>query len=215
MMQEQAPKNRAFAEMRKPALQRLHGKAAEDMAARTGIPFDRQRQVFSLFSLGKDIEIDYSGWNIRPVLDEWHQLLILHYLDMADGTPLSHQLMAFGDLPSGMVRGGGFDRQSERDLSLRLGHVPQKQVEQACCGLGAALISSNADLCAVFSLFPNYPITLKFWFADEDIPGSGRLFLDRSASHYLSVEDAVTAGSLLLDALFRKLHALSANAMQP
>lgn len=178
------------------------------MAARTGMPFDRQRQVFSLFSLGKDIEIDYCDWNIRPGLDEWHQLLILHYLDMADGTPLSHQLMAFGNLPSGMVRGGGFDRQSERDLGLRLGHVPQAQVERACRALGGVPTPSNADVCAVFSLFPNYPITLKLWFADEEIPGSGRLFLDRSASHYLTVEDAVTAGSLLMETLFQELNAL-------
>ena len=177
------------------------------MSVRTGMPFDRQRQVFSLFSLGKDIEIDYCDWNIRPVLDEWHQLLILHYLDLADGTPLSQQLIAFGDLPSGMVRGGGFDRQSERDLGLRLGHAPQAQVERACRTLGGVLTPSNADVCAVFSLFPNYPIMLKLWFADEEIPGSGRLFLDRSASHYLTVEDAVTAGSLLMEALFQKLNA--------
>lgn len=194
--------------MRKPALDRLAGRVPEELSARTGIPFDRQRQVFSLFSLGKDIEIDYCDWNIRPGLDEWHQLLILHYLDMADGTPLSHQLMAFGNLPSGMVRGGGFDRQSERDLGLRLGHVPQAQVERACRALGGVLTPSNADVCAVFSLFPNYPITLKLWFADEEIPGSGRLFLDRSASHYLTVEDAVTAGSLLMETLFQELNAL-------
>ena len=175
------------------------------MSVRTGMPFDRQRQVFSLFSLGKDIEIDYCGWNICPDLDEWHQLLILHYLDMADGTPLSGQLMAFGDLANGMVRGGGFDRQSERDLGLRLGYAPQSQVEKVCRALGGVLMPSNADICAAFFLFPNYPITLKLWFADEDIPGSGRLFLDRSASHYLTVEDAVTAGSLLMEALFQKL----------
>ena len=140
-------------------------------------------------------------------MDDWHHLLILHYLDLADGTPLSHQLMAFGDLPSGMVRGGGFDRQSEQDLGLRLGHAPQAQVERACRALGGVLTPSNADVCAVFSLFPNYPITLKLWFADEEIPGSGRLFLDRSASHYLTVEDAVTAGSVLMETLVQELNA--------
>ena len=46
------------------------------------------------------------------------------------------------------------------------------------------------------------------WFADEEIPGSGRLFLDRSASHYLTVEDTVTAGSVLMEALFQELDAL-------
>ena len=69
------------------------------------------------------MEIGDPAYEIRPAVDDWHHLLILHYLDLADGTPLSHQLMAFGDLPSGMVRGGGFDRQSEQDLGLRLGHL--------------------------------------------------------------------------------------------
>lgn len=112
MTHQQPTTNRAFQEMRKPALDRLADRVPEELSARTGIPFDRQRQVFSLSSLGRNMEIDYPGYEIRPAVDGWHHLLILHYLDLADGTPLSHQLMAFGDLPSGMVRGGGFDRQS-------------------------------------------------------------------------------------------------------
>lgn len=123
MTHQQPTTNRAFQEMRKPALDRLADRVPEELSARTGIPFDRQRQVFSLSSLGRNMEIDYPGYEIRPAVDDWHHLLILHYLDLADGKPLSHQLMAFGDLPSGMVRGGGFDRQSEQDLGLRLGHL--------------------------------------------------------------------------------------------
>ena len=102
MTHQQPTTNRAFQEMRKPALDRLADRVPEELSARTGIPFDRQRQVFSLSSLGRNMEIDYPGYEIRPAVDDWHHLLILHYLDLADGTPLSHQLMAFGDLPSGM-----------------------------------------------------------------------------------------------------------------
>lgn len=206
MTNEPETLNRSFLEMRKPALERLRGRDPEELAFRTGIHFDGDRQAFSLSSLGMELQISYPSYEISPAVDDWHHLLILHYLDLADGAPLTHQLMAFGDQPGGMVRGGGFDRQSERDLGLRLGHCQLEQVEQACRALGAVLTPSNADLCAVFSLFPNYPIALKLWFADEDIPGSGRLFLDGSASHYLTVEDAVTAGSLLMEALFQGLN---------
>ena len=204
-MREKGKENRAFQEMRKPALDRLAGRRPEEIARRSGISFDREGQVFSLHSLGRDIRIGCPGYEITPELDQWHQLLLLHYLDMADGRPLSGRLIAFGDLPGGMVRGGGFDRQSERDMSLRLGHCSRETVERACRALGGALTPSNADVCAVFSLFPLYPITLKLWFADEELPGSGRLFLDESAGRILSVEDAVTAGSLLLEAVFQEV----------
>ena len=193
----------AFAEMRRAALARLDGRQPEEIAARTGLSYDQSRQCFTLCTLGQDVQIDYPGYEITPLLDEWHQLLVLHYMDLADGTPLSGGLIPFGAQPGGMVRGGGFDRQSEQELSLRLGKVPRETVEQACRHLGGVLVASNADVCAVFSLFPRYPITLKLWFADEEIPGNGRLFLDACAGHYLSVEDAVTAGSLLLEMLFR------------
>lgn len=205
MGNENGAPRRAFQEMLRPALARLEGKRPEEIAARTGLRFDRARQCFSLSSLGRDITIAYPGYAVTPDLDEWHQLLILHYMDLADGTALTGRLMPFGSLPSGLVRGGGFDRQSERALSLRLGTCGQAAVEQVCRALGGRLIPSNADVCAVFSLLPRYPITLKLWLADEEIPGSGRLFLDTSAGHYLSVEDAVTAGTLLLEALLREI----------
>ena len=196
--------NRAFEEMLKPALARLQGKDARVLAENTGIEYDKNQQIFFLESLGEKIQILYPQYEITPKLNDWHHLLILHYIDMADGTPLSGQLMTFGELPGGMIRGGGFDRLSERTLSLQFGNCLPDLVQKACEALGAEIFASNADLSAVFHLFPFYPITLKLWFADEEIPGSGRLLLDRSATHFLSVEDAVTAGSLVLESLLKK-----------
>lgn len=195
--------NRAFDEMLKHALKRLEGKAPEEIEKKTGICFDRRRQIFYLNSMGIFIEIQYPDFSVRPVLDEWHHLLVLHYLDLADGSELSGRLMTFGELPDGMVRGGGFDRHTEQEISEKIGHCSPKSVKEACAVLGGRLCMSNADICAVFDFFPRYPVTFKLWFADEEIPGSGRLFLDRSAEHFLSVEDAVTAGTLLLENLIR------------
>ncbi len=202
-MQETKQQNRAFCEMRKAALERLNGKSAEDIAQRTGLDFHRETNAFTLSSLGKNICIGYPQYTITPELNEWHHLLILHYLDLADGSTLCGEPMAFGEQSGGMVRGGGFDRESERILSRDFGNLPPAQAETACRALGGRMVPSNADLCAVFDFFPRYPITLKLWFADEELPGSGRLMLDQSAGHFLSVEDAVTAGTLLLEELSR------------
>ena len=92
-----------------------------------------------------------------------------------------------------------FDHQNERTISQTLANQPPEHLQEACEKLGAKIISSNADLCAVFPFLPLYPVTLKIWFADEDIAGTGRIFVDESADHHLSVEDAVTVGSLILE----------------
>lgn len=200
--------NRAFQEMRKAAVARLMGRDVGKIAEHTKLAYDARTETFSLSSLGQEVRIRCSDWEITPELDDWHHLMLLHYLDMADGSPLAGELIRFGDLPGGMVRGGGFDRDSERIFSRDWGARPPRLVERACRALGGRVVPSNADLCAVFDLFPLYPMTLKLWFADEEMPGSGRLLLDKSASHFLSVEDAVTAGDLLLEKLSQQYRIL-------
>ena len=39
-----------------------------------------------------------------------------------------------------------------------------------------------------------------------NVTEAGRLLIDESAPHYLTIEDAVTAGSLILDALTGAQH---------
>ena len=91
--------NRAFEEMLRPALARLQGKNAKVLAENTGIDYDKNQQIFFLESLGEKIQILYPQYEITPKLNDWHHLLILHYIDMADGTPLSGQLMTLGNFP--------------------------------------------------------------------------------------------------------------------
>ena len=155
--------NRAFEKMRKPALARLQGKNAEVLAENTGISYDKNQQIFSLESLGEKIGILYPKYEITPKLNDWHHLLILHYIDMADGAPLSGQLMTFGELPGATVRGGGFDRQSERDLGLQFGNCPPDLVGKACKALGAEIFESNGILIrsiSSFSLLSHHSETL-------------------------------------------------------
>ena len=104
------------------------------------------------------------------------------------------------------MRGGGLDRNAELIVRRDLGILPPEELERRCRSLGAELLPSNADFCARFDFAPRYPIWLKVWFADEEFPASGRLLLDESAPHYLTIEDAVTVGSLILDQLTGAQH---------
>ena len=108
--------------------------------------------------------------------------------------------------PYGLVRGGGLDRNAELIVRRDLGILPPEELERRCRSLGAEILPSNADFCARFDFAPRYPVWLKVWFADEEFPASGRLLLDESAPHYLTIEDAVTVGSLILDQLTGAQH---------
>ena len=85
-------------------------------------------------------------------------------------------------------------------------HFAPEELARRCLSMGAELLPSNADFCAHFSFLPRCSLWLKVWFADDELPPSGRLLIDESAPHYLTIEDAVTAGSLILDALTGAQH---------
>ena len=90
---------------------------------------------------------------------------------------------------------------AEQKLEKLLQDKDPEKIQKACKNLGAEFTEKKGDLCAVFPVLPRYPVTLKIWFADEEFPASGKIFLQDHADHYLSVEDAVTVGEILLQKL--------------
>lgn len=188
-----------FSNMLQAALDWLKNKSPEEISRHANVPFDGK--AFSFESLGTAVTISYPNYRIAPYLEQWHILTLLHYLSAADGFPLTEKQITFAQQKDGMIRGGGFDHDVEMTTAQKLGVLSPRELEKRCLTLGATLQSSNADLCAKFSFAPNYPVYLKIWFADDEFPASGRMFLDAAAEHYLSIEDAVTVGGLILNKL--------------
>ena len=193
--------NRMYSQMLKAAYRWLAERQPEDIAEKAGVTFDGSG--FHFESLGIPVTVSYPAYQITPALDPWHQLIILHYLHLADGTPLSYQTIAFAQQRDGMVRGGGLDRKAEAVISK----LELNALKQRCEVMGCKEKAANADYCVELPLLPMYPVTLNYWQADEEFPASGRLLTDSSAEHYLTIEDAVTAGELLLQILERPYEA--------
>ena len=201
MTDKRQEKNRAFQEMQQVAVKRLKDRSGEDIAAKSGAVFHSKKNLLEVSSFHETVEIQLPEFCIHTDMDEWHHLILLHYLDMADGTESSQNLITFGNLKDGLIRGTKFDRTAEQKLENLLQDKNSEEIQKACKNLGAEFVETKADLCAVFPVLPRYPVTLKIWFADDEFPASGKIFLQSNADHYLSVEDAVTVGEILLQKL--------------
>lgn len=191
--------NQLFPNMLDAALHRLRARSPEQISVSANVCYTGE--AFSFESLGIPVTLSYPDSHIVPELDQWHILTLLHYLSDAEGTPLTGMQITFSQQKDGMIRGGGFDRDVEMAVAQALSSLSPLELESRCLALGAKIRSSNADFCAEFSFAPNYPVWLKIWFADDEFPASGRMLLDAAAEHYLSIEDAVTVGSLILNQL--------------
>ena len=108
-------------------------------------------------------------------------------------------------MKSGMVRGGGIDRRCELAIQKRK-NLGEDTLTMICKSIGGEPVDSNADAAYRIPFLPNFPVTLKIWLPDEDFPASGRLLLDSSADHYLTVEDAVTVAEILLEKITQEVN---------
>lgn len=190
--------NQTFDEMNKVALQWLAERNPGEIADLAGVDYDSERQCFVFSSMGTDLTLTWPDWRITPQVGGWHYLLILHYLHLADGTPVAGREMALGQMVSGMVRGGGIDRKFEQAIQAVKG-LDEAMLDEICGAMGAEKIQTNADVSYRIPFLPRFPVTLKMWLPDEDFPASGRLLVDESADHYFTIEDAVTLGEILIE----------------
>ncbi len=209
MLDSQEAENKTYQKMLQFAKDWLLQHEPQNTAKNAGVAFDEATSTFRFESLGQKIAVEYPSCRVTFVetgkTPYWlWNLIMLHYLYLADGTPLGSELVSFGQLPGGLARGAGFDKDCTDTIAKVFGHKPAEHVQLACEALGAVFTKSNADICAVFPFLPRYPVMLKIWFADDELEGSGKMLLNKQAPQYLSLEDAVVTGSMILDFLMKQ-----------
>ena len=190
----------AFEIMRETAVGWLTEKSPEIVARNAGIEWLPSEGCFRFVSLGQALALSFPDCRFSPEPEPWQALILLHCLSRADGAPLWGKEIPLREMADGMVRGANFDRKCEWKLG-KLGKVPETELLRRCGSLGGVRVMGNADLCVRFELLPCCPMTLKLWYPEEDIPASGRLLADAAIDHFLSVEDAVMLGELILKKL--------------
>ena len=163
-----------------------------------GAEFDEEKSILKIKSLDAIFELEYPTYDMKEKRDDWQILTLLHYLDLADNTPILSKQIKFGELKDGLIRGARFDKTVEVELERFLKNKDEKQVIEVFKSLDAKFIDSKADLSAVFYIYPYYPVTISIWFEDEEFPPTGKMFLDKTADHYLTIEDAVGVGELMI-----------------
>ena len=137
MTDKRQEENRAFQEMLQVAVKRLQDRSGEDIAAKSGAVFHSKKNLLKVPSFQEMIEIQLPEFCINSDMDEWHHLILLHYLDMSDGTESSPNLITFGNLKDGLIRGTKFDRTAEQKMEKLLQDKEPEKIQKACKILGA------------------------------------------------------------------------------
>jgi hypothetical protein len=132
-----------------------------------------------------DIEISLVGGGAEVSMKD--KILILHYLTLAKGVPLTNKLIAFQELPEGANYFPTFSRRSIEPLAEHFGRESHRLIE-AAEGLNAGK-AEHGDVSVTVNGFSRVPITLVLWRGDEEFPPRSNILFDASVSGYLSTYD--------------------------
>lgn len=162
-----------------------------DVARRSRSAFDGH--YFTVRYLGRDYRIAHPSGTVEsegleavPIVD---RILILHYLLNATGVPLSGREISFKEVPGGLIYLRPYEERVIRPLVRWFGADPSSLVV-AAAGLGGVQ-GSRGDACVTIPVFPMLPLTFILWRGDEELPPSGSVLYDSTASFYLPTEDLV------------------------
>lgn len=183
-------------------IERIQKRDPRDIARDSGSVYDESTSEFTVNCFGNPVIVKYPECEIKNANEDRVIFsTLLQYLDMSDGTEPTGKIIPFGEIKDGIIRGGNLDRIAEATISKLFAKSSEDQVRKILDAFNPEYIKSNADFCAVFHMFPNFPLTLKLWLADDEFPASGRLFADETAEHYLTAEGAVVSGEGFLEML--------------
>lgn len=180
-----------------------------EIARNAQVNFDSESACFSFLSLNQRMTVSYPACKVAfaetgksPDL-HWY-MPILHYLAIADGTPLSGEAVSIRDLKEHVAHPELFEYETGATLYQHFDGKDANRLKEVCAALGGKIFESNADLFAVFAFLPRFPIYIKLWMSDDEVPGSGKMLFDRHGLHYLDEMDIHTAGPLFVH--FLKQH---------
>ena len=143
--------------MLRPAKEQVKHLSPDNIAQRSGAVFHESEGVLELQSLNQTIRITVPEYTFSPRLEEWHQLVILHYLALAAGTAVSDQVITFGGLKDGLIRGTKFDHDTEKELQRFLNGKTSDCIRKICkalgCDIGEQTSNVNRNQRCSISLF--------------------------------------------------------------
>ncbi|MDR0852142.1 MAG: DUF3786 domain-containing protein [Clostridiales Family XIII bacterium] len=200
-----------------------------EIAARTGLPFDAARSIFSLRLLGTEYEIAYPDFEMRALPDgavlrsPYEEILIIRYLCEGQYAPASGRQLSYAEIPWGAVYLSNFNGRVLRRFAREFGEDS---------GMLRLVMEENAGLHAVpvvkcdagyrFEFITGLYMSLLLWEGDAEFPPSAQMLFDDNFKYAFTAEDVAVAGEIaygrlneLKSALNRKVDPDTNQAVNP
>jgi hypothetical protein len=174
-------------------------KALEDMAqlsphvaaSMSGASFDGDR--FTISFLHRSFTINFPEVKVAEVGCDTPpprllEILLMHYLVNADGTPVSGMWITYRHLPGSYLFEQRFTDMALRPLLDSFGNDAEG-FSQAAVAIGGKPMTRTGDAAFRFMALPKIPMGCILYLGDDEVSPSINILFDAAAPHYLPTED--------------------------
>jgi len=177
-------------------------KHPHEIARDAQVDYDDKNSCFTFLSLNQMIVVSYpeckaifEATGKAPDLN-WH-MPILHYLSTANGIPLSGELTPIRSVDKYVGHPELFERETGGRLIKHFDGKSVETIKQVCTALGGETLDSSADLYVKLNFLPRFPVYIKLWMTEDELPGSGQMLFDKRCLNYLGEKDIQIFGPLI------------------
>lgn len=191
------PKQDNYEEALTMGLEILERKDPGRVAAKSGCELVGRAIVAPHLERHLVLELDPQKFFIRETGEEapiWLAILLLHYLNNADGRLPNGTLKHFREFKEGHFYEPAFNRRTKEILVQVFGRTPE-MMKKAGLKLNGKIIDTG-DAAVELAYFPYLPVTCILWAGDEEFPPEASVLFDETANLFFSAEDMAVAGQM-------------------
>ncbi|MEW6553274.1 MAG: DUF3786 domain-containing protein [Actinomycetota bacterium] len=201
MTQEYGPDQ--LREAREKARRELAALDPSWVSSRSGTLYSYAGGWFTVPFFGEDHRVSYPDGEVTLAdgvpASGMAEIIILHYLVGADGTPTAEQWVSYRDLPGARYHEPAFVAEVEGPLSRGLAGRLDSLRDWA--RHNARHLDLPGDVAVAWEVLPRVPLLIIFNEADEEFGASARVLFDISAPGYLPTEDLSVLAEIAVDRL--------------
>jgi hypothetical protein len=183
----------------------LMGNDPERIAMRSGATYvqgDHGNGVLSIDFLNKTIDISWPEPAFSYRVDGGEvpiqqQVLLLHYLNLAEDVKITGEWIAYQEVPDGKFYLDAFVRRAKNPMVQGFGNNPELLVELAKEVYGATPLEQG-DVGVAIQALPLIPVALILWKGDDEFSPEGTILFDRTVSQVLSAEDIAWLAGMII-----------------
>jgi hypothetical protein len=169
-------------------------------AATSGCRFDKG--VFTVPFFHRSFSVHFPEIKVSEVGSDtprppWLDILLMHYLVNADGTPVSGMWIAYRNLPGAHLFEQRFNNMAIRPLLDTFGNDADG-FSQAALAIGGEPMTRTGDAAFRFLALPKIPVGCILYLGDDEVSPSINVLFDAASPHYLPTEDLSYLGLSLV-----------------